>query len=116
VAAEKKKVPHETRGAVRKTDKSEPRTTAHEQRYGAGPLSAKDLATANAASCKSKDYVKGGKVVAEPASNVYGRFKVLRRVDGLFVVHDTKAWPPNGHVFASEAEARVVAQSMASPK
>lgn len=44
-------------------------------------------------------------VVREPQDNVYGRFKVLLRSDGLYVVHDTAAWPPSGAVFRSLDEA-----------
>lgn len=45
-------------------------------------------------------------VVREPEQNVYGRFRVMNRSDGLCVVHDTKQWPPNGAVFRTEGEAR----------
>jgi len=54
-------------------------------------------------------------VVREPENNSYGRFRVLRRIDGKFVVHDPKQWPPNGQVFGSDQEeaARAEAQRLA---
>jgi hypothetical protein len=47
-----------------------------------------------------------GVVLREPHDNEYGRFKVLRRTDGKFVVHDTEQWPPKGSVHDTEGEAR----------
>jgi len=52
-------------------------------------------------------------LVYEPADNVYGRFRVLRRTDNQFVVHDTTQWPPNGPVFRFEAMARKHAEEAA---
>lgn len=45
-------------------------------------------------------------LVREPPDNRYGRYKVLKRTDGKFVVHDSEQWPPNGRVFETEKEAR----------
>lgn len=52
-------------------------------------------------------------IIPEPINNVYGRFKVLMRVDGLFAVHDTKQWPPNGPTYQTERLARAAAEVMA---
>jgi hypothetical protein len=75
-----------------------------------GALSPDQLAAANA-TARSRSTSKGGNMVKEPKDNVYGRFKLLQRTDGLFVVHDTEEWPPNGPVFHSEDEAREHAQA-----
>ena len=53
-------------------------------------------------------------VVREPPDNVYGRFKVLKRTDGKYVVHDTEQWPPNGPVFDTEEQARSHALKVSS--
>jgi len=53
-------------------------------------------------------------MIREPKDNLYGRFKLLQRTDGLFVVHDTEEWPPNGPVFRDEGAARAHAQSMST--
>lgn len=56
-------------------------------------------------------------LVREPPNNVYGGFKVLRRTDGLFTVHNSrieqeeKRFVP-GPVYATEGEARDAAHSM----
>ncbi len=78
-----------------------------------GALTPAELAAANAAACK-RSTPKGGHTIKEPKDNVYGRFKLLQRTDGLFVVHDTEEWPPNGPVFRSEDEAREHAQRRAA--
>jgi hypothetical protein len=51
-----------------------------------------------------------GALVREPENNAYGRFRVLMRSDGRFVVLDPNLWPPNGPVFDAEADARSWAQ------
>jgi len=71
------------------------------------PLTDAELAETNARACKNRGV--SGSIVREPAGNVYGRFKVLRRSDGLFVVHDADQWPPDGLVFRGEWDARTVA-------
>lgn len=76
------------------------------------PLTAAELGAANDRRCREPSPPKGGFIVREPADNVYGRFKVLRRVDGLFVVHDPQQWPPDGPVFWTEADARLWAQRL----
>ena len=53
-------------------------------------------------------------IIPEPTDNVFGPFKVLMRVDGLFAVHNSRAWPPNGPVFSSLNEARQHAAAAAS--
>jgi hypothetical protein len=75
-----------------------------------GQLTPADLAKANTAACKGRDPT-GDQVVREPSDNTFGRFKLLRRPDGLFVVHDTEQWPPNGPVFRDEAKARAHAKA-----
>ena len=45
-------------------------------------------------------------IVPEPTDNVFGPLKVLMRVDGLYAVHDSRAWPPSGPVFTTLAGAR----------
>lgn len=77
-----------------------------------GTLSATTLAAANGRARKVFTQ-HGGAVVREPSDNVIGRFKILRRTDGLFVVHDPEAWPPNGPVFDEENKARRWASSLA---
>jgi len=45
----------------------------------------------------------------EPKNNTYGRWRVLARTDGRFIVHDPSVWPPPpsaGRLFASESDAR----------
>ncbi len=56
-------------------------------------------------------------LVEEPRDNVFGPFKVFRRTDGLFVVHNTRpTWPATfGPVYRAERDARIVAaQKMAA--
>jgi hypothetical protein len=55
-------------------------------------------------------------IITEPEHNIYGRYKVLRRVDGLFLVHDTKPSFPFvlGPVFRHETNARARAAHLAS--
>lgn len=53
-------------------------------------------------------------VFKEPQDNLYGgRFKVLPRTDGLYVVRDLEQWPPAGAVFRTLEEARADASSKA---
>ena len=50
----------------------------------------------------------------EPANNVYGRFKVLVRTDGKWVVHDTEAkMMGQAPVFKTEDAAREAAKKAA---
>jgi hypothetical protein len=51
-------------------------------------------------------------VISEPSDNVYGPFKVLRRTDNRFVVHDTRqVWPMRfGRIFHVEWAARAAAK------
>ena len=68
------------------------------------PLTAQQLR--EAAERASKLYTQsGGNVVAEPKDNVYGRYKVLARSDGLYVVHADHLYP-GGPVFWTEHGAR----------
>ena len=53
-------------------------------------------------------------VFKEPQDNLYGgRFKVLPRTDGLYVVRDLEQWPPAGAVFRTLEEARSKAAAAA---
>ncbi len=53
-------------------------------------------------------------VMREPPDNLYGgRFKVLPRTDGLYVVRDLEQWPPKGPVFRTLEEARASAEGAA---
>ena len=72
-----------------------------------GSLCPHELAKANA-EARSLFTPRGGAVVREPSDNVIGRFKILRRTDGLFVAHGTKALESlgDGLVFDDEAAAR----------
>jgi hypothetical protein len=79
------------------------------------PLTKEELQYVNAKRCSEPDPKKGF-IVREPYNNLYGRYKVLRRVDGLFVVHDPEEWPPNGPVFWRESEARLYAQLLSENK
>ena len=55
-------------------------------------------------------------IITEPDHNVYGPYKVLRRVDMLFVVHDTRqTWPMTfGPLFRHEENARKRAAELAA--
>lgn len=55
-------------------------------------------------------------VVSEPPDNLYGPFKVLRRTDHRFVVHDSRqTWPMTfGRVYRVEWAARAAAQHFAN--
>ena len=75
-----------------------------------GALCPPELAKANALS-QGLYTQAGGAVVKEPADNVIGKYKILRRTDGLFVASDTTVWPPNGAVFDEESAARAFARS-----
>jgi hypothetical protein len=48
-------------------------------------------------------------ILREPKNNAYGRFRVLVRTDGLFIVFDPDEWPPTTRTFRSEADARTEA-------
>jgi hypothetical protein len=110
-AAERQAAENRRADARRPTEPHGDRTrheAAQEQQSASvrsGPLGPKELAAANARA-RTLFSPKEGAVIREPSDNVIGRFKILRRTDGLFVVHDTTAWPPNGPVFEQEQEAR----------
>jgi hypothetical protein len=55
-------------------------------------------------------------VITEPEHNSYPPYKVLRRVDNLFVVHDTRqTWPMSfGPLFRHEENARKRAAELAA--
>jgi len=82
------------------------------------PLTAKELAEANKKICSVRR--PASTVVREPPDNVYGRYKVLQRIDGLFVAHDTKRVSKgdlgNGVVFWTENGARTWAKLASAPK
>ena len=76
------------------------RPRGHPWRAATRPARGGERGSVQAVDAKRRLHIK------EPKDNVYGRFKVLQRTDGLFLVHDTEEWPPNGPVFRSEDEAR----------
>jgi uncharacterized protein YlaI len=86
-----------------------------ERRAQAEALTPEQADEANRNWCARATAPKGGYVIHEPANNLYGRFKVLRRVDGFFIVHDPEEWPPNAPVFHEEAKARTYAQRRSEP-
>jgi hypothetical protein len=55
-------------------------------------------------------------IITEPENNVYGPYKVLRRIDNLFVIHDTRPRFPFvfGPVFRHEVNARRRAAELAA--
>ena len=57
---------------------------------------------------------RGGEVVREPENNVYGKYKVLRRTDGTYIVFDTEAQSGQGAISRHRTEdgARAKAESM----
>jgi hypothetical protein len=48
-------------------------------------------------------------VIKQPDDNLYGRFKVLVRTDGLYIVFDPTKWPPTSPVYRTELDARIAA-------
>lgn len=76
------------------------------------PLTAKELAKANENACKGRR--PASSVVREPADNVIGKYRLLQRIDSLFVLHDTKRLGKgdlgNGLVFWTESGARTWAK------
>jgi hypothetical protein len=82
------------------------------------PLTASELAKANALACEGGR--EASTVVREPADNVYGDLKVLMRIDGLYVVFDTKLTKTgsmgSGKVFWTEKGARNFAEAAVANK
>jgi hypothetical protein len=84
-----------------------------------GQLTPKQLAAANAAAMK-RPAPSGQHIIREPAHNTYGRIKVLRRTDGLFVLHELHeigrpGSGAHGAVFREEA-ARTAANGEVAPE
>ena len=77
------------------------------------PLTASELAVANKAACSVRTPV-GGNILREPSDNAIGPFKILTRIDGLTVAHDTrvkdKGSMGSGLVFWTEKGARAWAK------
>ena len=72
------------------------------------PLTASELAEVNKKACAGRR--QASTVVREPVDNIIGKYKLLQRIDGLFVLHDMKLTGKgtmgNGPVFWNENGAR----------
>ena len=82
------------------------------------PLTAKELAEVNKAVCGVRRDTNN--VVREPPDSDFGQYKVLARVDGLGVLHDTKRLGKgdlgNGLVFWTVDGARNYAKTLVANK